>query len=172
MSKQITKIYLGEKTMGTKPLMLDDTLINIREKLKEKIFLEKIGKDIKEEEENNFKLKDISKEKIIKLREDVSLISVYLDQSKLWFLKYSPSQKLNETRKILLEKNKIEFLFLDSEEIDISKNDEADYEINDILKDKSIELKSQTTSILTFNENIKKDKKININKRKIKYDFS
>ena len=163
--------------MGTKPLMLDDTLIIVREKIKDKVkapflFLDKDEKDIKNEEENNFKLEDISKEKILKLKEDDSQISVFLDESQLCFLKYNPSQKLDETRKLLSEKNKIEFKFLDSEETDISENDEPDYGIEDILKDKSIKLKSKTTSIATVNETTEKNMKKNIKKRKINYDFS
>ena len=177
MSKQITKLFLSGKSMGTKPLMLDDTLIIVREKIKDKVkapflFLDKDEKDIKNEEENNFKLEDISKEKIIKLKEDDSQISVFFDESQLCFLKYNPSQKLDETRKLLSEKNKIEFKFLDSEETDISENDEPDYGIEDILKDKSIKLKSKTTSIATVNETTEKNMKKNIKKRKINYDFS
>ena len=54
MSKQITKVFLSGKSMGTKPLMVDDTLIIVREKIKDKvkapfIFLDKDEKDIKNE---------------------------------------------------------------------------------------------------------------------------
>ena len=176
MTKQITKIILNGKSLGTKPLMLEDTLTIVREKLKERIniayiFLDKNDNDIKNEDENNLKLQDISTEKAIKIKEDLSLISVFLDDSKICFLKYIPSQKLDETRKILLDKIKVDFDFLDPE-FDISNIDEPDYEIQDILKDRALKLKTKNNTFIKLNETTKNNIKSNINKRKIQFDFS
>ena len=177
MAKQVTKIFLNGQSLGSKPLMLEDTLTSNREILKEKIdipyiFLDLNGNDIKNEDENNLKLKDISKDKIINIKEDNSVIIVFLNQKKVCFLKYIPSQKLDETRKLLLDKIKEDFCFLDSDEVDVKKNDEPDYEIDDIIiKDKlSIKLKSQNSSVEKPNETDKKV--IKPNKRKIDFDFS
>ena len=72
MSKQITKIELDGKIIFSKPLLLNDTLDSLREKIKEKVkisykFLDKEGKDINFEKEKDYKLEDISVEKIVKI---------------------------------------------------------------------------------------------------------
>ena len=158
MIKQITKIELNGNPLGTKPLMLDDTLNLVREKIKDRVkipyfFLDKEGKEIKSEDENKLKLKDISNEKVIKIKEDDSQIGIFLDNSIFCFLKITLSQKLDETRKNLMDKIKDDFIFLDTDGIEVMKNDESDYEINDILKDKSIKLKKcEKVSIASTNE--------------------
>ena len=171
----MTQIIINGEPKGKKPLMLEDTLASVRENLKERIeipyiFLDMDDNEIKNEDENNLKLKDISKEKTIKLKEDNSVISVFLNESKVCFIKYTPSQKLDETRKLLTDKIKEDFCFLDSDAVDVLKNDEPDYEIDDIIKDKSIKLKSQNSTVEKPNETDKKV--IKSNKRKIEFDFS
>ena len=52
-----------------------------------------------------------------------------------------------------MDKIKDDFIFLDPEGIEVMKNDESDYEINDIIKDKSIKLKKiEKVSIASTNE--------------------
>ena len=54
MQKQIIKILFDDEPIGTKPLLLDDTLLSIREVLKDRVnlpylFLDKEGNEIKKE---------------------------------------------------------------------------------------------------------------------------
>ena len=63
---------MGGKIIFSKPLLLNDTLDSLREKIKEKVkisykFLDKEGKDINFEKEKDYKLEDISVEKIVKI---------------------------------------------------------------------------------------------------------
>ena len=69
MKKVIVKIELDGNSIGTKPLLPDDTLASIRDKIKEKtkgknyIFLDSDGNDIEKSDENDYTLKDIINEK-------------------------------------------------------------------------------------------------------------
>ena len=177
MKKQITKIVLNGKSLGTKPLMLDDTLNIVREKIKDRIkipylFLDKDGNNIKNEDENKFKLEDISKEKNIKIKEDDSQITIVLDDSNFCFQKLIPSQKLDEMRKIFTNNINDEFVFLDQEEFEIMKDDESEYEVKDILNDKKIKLKSQKSSISMPKEESKNNIKSKIVKKGRTIDLS
>lgn len=179
MKKQVTKIELNGNSLGTKPLLSDDTLDLIREKIKDRVnlpyfFLDKEGNEVKNEEENNFKLKDISNKNVIKIKEDDSQIKVFLDNSIFCFLKITPSQNLDEARNYLKDKIKDDFIFLDIDGIDVMKIDESDYEINDIIKDKSIKLKKcQKVTVTAPNEESQKVIiKSRINKNGKKVDFS
>ena len=155
--KEVTKIVLNGKPIGTKPLMLNDTLNCIRAKIKDRInefvnyiFLDKEGNEIKNENENNLKLEDISNNKIIKIKEDNSQIKIILNESQLCILKCTPNQQLDELRKILMDKIKDDFLFLDADGNEVFKEDESSYELNDILKDNSLKIKSQDPSTRNF----------------------
>ena len=177
MSQQITKILLNGKSIGTKPLMLDDTLASIRAKIKDRtkvpfIFLNKNGENIKNVDEFNLKLEDISKEKIINIKDVDSQIKIILDDSQFFFMKCKLSQKLNEIRNILIKKVKVDFLFLDIEKLEIMKNNEIEYKVSDILKDNSLKLKTQGYFIQTPERKIINILKPEINKKKRNIDLS
>ena len=161
--KQVTKILLNGKPIGSRPLMLNDTLNCIREKIKDRIkenipyiFLDKEGNEIKNENESNLKLEDISKDKSINIKKDNSQVKIFLDESQLCLLKCTPNQQLDELRKILMDKIKNDFLFLDTDGNEVFKEDESSYEINDILKDNSLKIKSQSPSIPNRNIDLSK----------------
>ena len=146
MSKQVIKIQLNSKSIGTKPLIINDTLTTIREKIRDRIdkpylFLDKEGNIIKTEDEGNLKLENIVKEKKINIIEDESQMKIILNDSELCFMKYTPSQKLNEIRNIIMNKINDDFMFLDIDGFEVMKKDECDYEVDDIINDKSLKLK-------------------------------
>ena len=158
MSKQVIKIQLNSKSIGTKPLIINDTLTTIREKIRDRIdkpylFLDKEGNIIKTEDEGNLKLENIVKEKKINIIEDESQMKIILNDSELCFMKYTPSQKLNEIRNIIMNKINDDFTFLDIDGFEVMKKDECDYEVDDIINDKSLKLKSLKPSNPTQNKN-------------------
>ena len=178
-SKQITKIFLNGKSIGTKPLNLDDTLTSVRDKIKDKakvpfIFINKNGKIISNKDEIKLKLKDINEEKnkIINIKEDDSQIKIILDDYIFCYVKCELSQKLNEIRNLINNEKEIDFLFLDTEGYEIIKNDEIDYAVNDILNDKTLKLKTQGDSIQTSNRKINNILKPEINKKIKNIDLS
>ena len=64
MVKQVTNIEINGKIIGSKPLLMEDNLITIKEKIKNKVrspfvFLDKSGKTIVKENEESLKLEDI-----------------------------------------------------------------------------------------------------------------
>ena len=189
MSKQVTKIELNGKVIGTKPLVLKESLISIRDKIKDKvtvsyIFLDADGKPVSKEEEKNLLLEQISVGKILKLQseEKVSGISVILNDSKLCSVNCSMSENLSTLRKILIKTITQDFFFLDQTDTIIDKNDENDYPIEDAINNEAIKIKSidpipvtQTTKIEKEKNNLdnkKENKKKAINKNLNNIDFS
>lgn len=74
MSKQIVKIILDGKSIGTKPLFENDSLTTIREKIQDKtkeysdyIFIDKNGDNISKENEKDYNLQNICESKTIKI---------------------------------------------------------------------------------------------------------
>ena len=68
MSKISIKIELDGKPIGTKSLLINDSLPYIRERIKEKtnatcIFLDQYGNPIDDQDENNYSLENILMEK-------------------------------------------------------------------------------------------------------------
>ena len=92
MSKQIVKIILDGKAIGTKPLFGNDSLTTIREKIQDKtkeysdyIFIDKNGDNINKENEKDYNLENICESKTIKLKSletSNSGINVILNDSK------------------------------------------------------------------------------------------
>ena len=184
MSKQITKIELDGKSIGTKPLLLDDKLDNIRVKIKEKtdipfIFLDKEGNTLDKEDEKEITLKDISTNKILKLKsEEGTGINVLVNDTKICSVECSNSQNLGEVRNLISKNIKQDFLFLDKEDFEIKIEEENDYSIDDILVNNSIKLKTRenSSSPIPLNAPVKKnkleEKKPIKSKKKIDFDFS
>ena len=150
MSKQIIKIDLNGKRIGTKPLFQEDTLTSIREKIKEKtktsyIFLDQDENEISTEDENDYTLKDIVVDKIIKLKstnEGESAIKINLNDVNILSINENKNSTLCDIRNKLRDKIKEDFLFLDADGNEISKEDEKDYSIGDCLCEDVLKLKS------------------------------
>ena len=150
MAKQIVKLDFNDKIIGSKPLLQNDNLISIRNKIKEKInspyiFLDQDGNIISKEDENDYTLQDIIVGKIIKLKSDESpqnSIKVFLNENLASSLNCSKETKINEIRKILFNKIKDDFVFLDSDGNKIELGDEQDYSLEDILNQDYIKLMS------------------------------
>lgn len=167
MSKQVTKIELNGKIIGTKPLMLKDSLISIRDKIKEKvtvsyIFLNTDGKPVPKEEENSYLLEQISVDKILKLKseENISGIDIILNDSKFCSVNCSMSESLSKVR-ILLSKNITQdFFFLDQTENIIPKNEENDYSVEDAINNEAIKIKTNDPLPATQMKDTKENKKI------------
>ncbi len=188
MSKQIVKITIDGKPIGTKPLFGNDSLTTIREKIQDKtkdysdyIFVDKNGENISKENEKDYNLENICESKTIKLKSletSNSGINVILNDSKKFSINCSNSQKLNVVRGLIKNKIQDDFLFLDQEGYEVSKEDENDYSVEDILKDESIKIKGNNSIIKTseepkkVNENNMNNKKEISKKKKINYDFS
>lgn len=170
MSKQITKIELNGKLVGTKPLMTNDSLTDIRNKIKEKItvsyeFLDTTGNPILKDNEKDYTLEKISIEKVIKLKSkgNDSGIDVFMNDSKVCSVNCSMSQNLSEVRCLINQNIKQNFFFLDITSSEISKSDEQDYNVEDIIQNGAIKLKC-LDSPPTSEENIpKENNKIPIN---------
>lgn len=149
MKKQITKIELDGKPIGTKPLLLDDTLATLRNKLQDKFnssyfFLDKDENIISKENENDYTLEKISVGKVLKLKSDTegqSGINILLNESNICSSNFLNSQYLDEIRNLLQEKIESQFTFLDQDGNPIDKNDESDLTLEDILNNGSLKLK-------------------------------
>ena len=188
MSKQIVKITIDGKPIGTKPLFGNDSLTTIREKIQDKtkdysdyIFVDKNGENISKENEKDYNLENICESKTIKLKSletSNSGINVILNDSKKFSINCSNSQNLNVVRGLIKNKIQDDFLFLDQQGCEVSKEDENDYSVEDILKDESIKIKGNNSIIKTseepkkVNENNMNNKKEISKKKKINYDFS
>ncbi len=175
MSKQIIRIILDGKPIGTKPLFENDSLTTIREKIQDKtkdysdyIFVDKNGENISKENEKDYNLENICESKTIKLKSletSNSGINVILNDSKKFSINCSNSQKLNVVRGLIKNKIQDDFLFLDQEGYEVSKEDENDYSVEDILKDESIKIKGNN-SIIKTSEEPKKVNENNMNNKK------
>ena len=148
MTKVIIKIDLDNKRIGSKPLLETDTLIIIRDKIKAKIdnpyiFLDQDEKEIEISDEQDYTLKDIEVNKIIKLKSIKEKgIPFFLNNKRNCALDLEKQIKLDEVRNHLKTYIKEDFFFLDSDGNPIEKNDEKDYSIEDCLKEEKVGLKS------------------------------
>ena len=157
MSKKIINIQFNKKIIGSKPLFDTDNLKSIREKIKNKkeiyeakesyLFLDQNGNCIEKEDENDYTLKDIDTGNLIKLviEESKKKYDVDLDNKRLCSIEYDEKDNLKNLRKILETKIKVEFLFLDSCQNEVEKEDEEDYYVHDILNNEVIKVKSMKT---------------------------
>ena len=185
MVKQITNIEVNGKIIGSKPLQMEDNLISIKEKIKNKvnspfIFLDKSGKTIAKENEDSLKLEDIIFEQKIKLKLLESGIKIFLNNKNVCSVECPTDKSLDYLRKMLNDKIKENFLFLDINLNEIDLDDENDYLIQNIIKVNEIKLRRNSfednnTSNLTstsLNDDNKEFKKLEIKKEKKYIDFS
>ena len=160
MKKVIVKIELDGNSIGTKPLLPDDTLASIRDKIKEKtkgknyIFLDSDGNDIEKSDENDYTLKDIINEKKIKIKstqneiEDSGQlkIKIFLNDKQILSKNITKNSHLDKVRKFLEKENIKDFDFLDPDECIIERQDEKEYSVEDILNNEAIKLKCDKPS--------------------------
>ena len=148
MSKKIIKIDLEGTIIGSKPLLLNDSLTIVRDKIKEKakipfLFLDQEGNDISKEDENDYSLTDIIVGNIIKIKPskiNESKIKVFLNENLVSDIKCEKDLSLEDLRKLILNIVKEEFIFLDMDGNKVEKEDEQDYKIEDILVNESIKI--------------------------------
>ena len=149
MSKVIIKIELDGKRIGSKPLFMEDSLSIIREKIKEKtevpyVFLDQDGIQVEEGDENDYTLENIEVNKVIKIKKIKGEgIDIVLNNNDFCTLKIEKEEKLDKARTELENKIKVDFLFLDTDENPIEKEDEKDFSIKDCLINEKIKLKSE-----------------------------
>ena len=114
---QATKIILDDKPIGKKSLNLKDNLIAIRKNITEKvkedfIFLDIDHKDISPENEENFILEQISKQKTIyikKVETNRPKIKILVNKKEICSINYSESQNLQEIRNLFRMKHPLKF---------------------------------------------------------------
>ena len=187
MSKIAVKIHLDGNPKGMKPLLLSDTLTSVRTKIMDKvnssyIFLDGDGLEINRNDENDITLGDIVKDKIIKLKSiggGQPGINIFLNESEVCSVNCQKSNNLNEVRNQIKDKIKDDFIFIDQDGQPITKTDEGDITVEDILINQSIKLKGTNSPAATpFNKSNEKkntnkggDKKLHMKKNK-NIDFS
>ena len=160
-SKLVCKIELDGSRIFSKPLSLKDSLDAIREIIKDRVpssfvFLDQDNNIIEKSDESGFKLEDIEKEKIIKLKSEGenpskisetngSKVDIFEGNKKLCSIDGNSKTKLDQIRKLINNKIKDEFVFLDPEN-DIDKNDEKEFSLEDILQDGKVKIKIKEKS--------------------------
>ena len=157
MKKQATKFELDGVNILTKPLFLNDNLASVRNailgKVKEKvnssfIFLDQDGNNVDTNDENDLTLEDIIVGKIVKLKKcggdttQEPSINIYLNNKNICSINSNKDKKLSEIRKLIKAKINNNFIFLDSDNNEIEKDDEKDLSVEDILNEEVIKLKS------------------------------
>ena len=177
MSKQIVKIILDGKSIGTKPLFENDSLTTIREKIQDKtkeysdyIFIDKNGDNISKENEKDYNLQNICESKTIKIKSletSNSGINVLLNDSKKFSINCSKSKYLNEVRGLINNNIQEDFLFLDQDGYTISKTDENDYTVEDILNNESIKIQANNSTTKKPSEEPKKVNDNNVNNKNL-----
>ena len=157
MKKEIIRIELKGKIIASKPFFFNDTLKTLRAQLKEKIeeefiFLDKDGNKVDKEDENDYLLKDIENEKIIRISNDEGKkkpeLKIFLNNKKKNSIICNFDESIYNLRELLKDKICENFIFLDKNGNPVDKEDEKDYNINDIL--------NINNSIKLINENFKK----------------
>ena len=171
MSKQIINIELDGKIIGSKPLTLNDSLASIREKINNKvncpfIFLDKSSKKMIKENESELKLKDIINEKKIQIESFKPGINCLLNDKIIDSIECSKNKNLDDVRKMINDKIKGDFVFLDSNDNTIDIEDEQDYLIEDILKNDEIKLNLKDNISNSTSSNSDEDSKEILTKEK------
>ena len=156
MKKEIFKVELDGKIIFSKPLLPQDPLNSIREFIKPKIdfpfiFLDQEDNAIDQEDEKDYKLEDVHKGKIIKVKREGSgsvnnqnnSIKIFLNDKNICSIDCSQTQNLIIAREKIKEKFRDDFTFLDSDKNDVDQNDEGYYQIENILNSGVILIKAK-----------------------------
>ena len=181
MSKTGCKIEFDGKIIFSKPLVLTESVSNIRDIIKDRVpasfvFLDQQKNIIDKADEADWKLEDIINGKIIQIQTEGNNSNILSDPTdskgmninicdgnkKICSINSNIKIKLDQIRKLISDKIKDEFIFIDPDNNDVEKNDEKDFSIEDMLQDDTINIKLKKV------ENVEKPKK----KRNINFDFS
>ena len=181
MSKTGCKIEFDGKIIFSKPLVLTESVSNIRDIIKDRVpasfvFLDQQKNIIDKSDEADWKLEDIINGKIIQIQTEGNNSNILSDPTdskgmninicdgnkKICSINSNIKIKLDQIRKLISDKIKDEFIFIDPDNNDVEKNDEKDFSIEDMLQDDTINIKLKKV------ENVEKPKK----KRNINFDFS
>jgi len=134
--------------------------------------LDKFGSEIDIEDEENYKLNDISEDKKIKLKTSGSsennLTKIFLDKTVLFSKDCSKINYLSELRDILKKDIKENFIFLDKNGQDIDIEDENEYPISEALSE-GIKIKYEQTTDEGTNNNLSKEAPPVINDNQISH---
>lgn len=172
--KLVCKIELDGKIIFTKPLVLNESVSSIREKIKDRVsssflFLDQEKNGIEKSDENDYKLEDIVKEKIISLKSEGSNsktnsgsngsnINVIEGNKKISSINSNSKINLVQARKLINNELKDDFIFLDIEGNDVELADEKDFSIEDILKEENIKIKIKAKKVKKKNIDFSKYK--------------
>jgi hypothetical protein len=173
-TKSIIKIELDGEIICSKPLVLNDNLISIREKIKNRInssflFLDKDANTIYKEDENDYLLEDITIGNVIKLttKSIKSIIKIELDGKIIGSKPLFLSDNLISIREKLKNEINTSFLFLDEDGNEIYMEDENDFLLKDIINGKLIKLTEKSLINIFLNDTkitylmIQKNKNLN-----------
>ena len=152
MIQKELKIELNGKLIFSQEFQINNKLISVREKIKEKvkcsfIFLDKDNNPLNYKDENYFIIEEILVGQIIKLKslEDInsnkSKLNIFLNNKKMCSMSLDKGIQLNQTRILINNEIKENFIFLDIEGKDIEEIEEKDFIIDDILNNGDIKLK-------------------------------
>ncbi len=147
------KVELNGSIICTIHLKLNETLKSIRNKIKDRVgnalFLDKDGNTIDKEDEWAFSLEYILDSKRIKLKSSETSgfeIKVLVNEKNICSKNYPKTENLKSFRKSLINEIKENFKFLDQEGNDIDEVDEEYFQLEDILKNDIIKLKSNNSN--------------------------
>ena len=195
---EICKFELKGKIIFSKPLKPNEHLNQVREKISKRInclfaFLDKEKNYIDQEDEEGYELGHIKDGEIIRVEEigsskaisthektNESNVNVFLDGKKICSINCPKENTLTIVRKLINNLYKEDFLFYDSNDNYIEKEDEDGYSLNNILNNDAIKIKKNSSlidapppnSLKKENENIKDKGKQLISKKNKKADFS
>ena len=150
--KIIIKIILDGEIIFSKPFLLNETLANIREKIKHRIkisfnFLDQDENLIVIENENNIILENIIKGNYINLKsiqDNEFLLKIFLNEKFIISLNCSTKDKLNKIRNLINNKIEMNFIFLDGDGNSIDIIDEEDFTIEDIVNNEIVKIKNNS----------------------------
>ena len=149
MQKQIIKIEFNNKIICQKKLDVNSTLVSIRQLISNKIgnfsFIDKDGNTLDNNDENDFILSEILYGNIVKVKgQDTnnSGIIIFLNNNNFCSVNIGENETLSQLRNILINKVGDDFEFIDTDGNSLDKDDEKDFNIENILKDNIIYIKS------------------------------
>ena len=125
---------------------------SLRENIKERVkctfkFLDQESNPVDSNDENDFLIEDILDGQIIKLKsiEDISpnelKLNIFLNDKKISCISLDKGMQLSQSRILINNEIKENFVFLDIKENDIEEIEEKDFIIDDILNNGNIKLK-------------------------------
>ena len=148
MPNQLFKFELKGKIIFSKPLKPDETLNQIRKKISKRInsffvFLDKEKNVIDQEDEENYNIGLINDGEIIRVQNSISStsnsstndsnINVILNGKNICSINCTKDNSLTIVRNLINNLYKEDFIFYDSDNNYVEKDDEDDYMLENIL---------------------------------------